>query len=506
MTEPLEHTHKGVRYTCAGAGLLKDGHAYDAHAEKFLPLRNGAAAHPVEKKLVAWWKAQCAFRGLNQTGAINDLQLRLREAKATMLSELKTAQTELNRQYKKNNKTTESWAKLKTVEQKARADPERFLAEAFPRGATGRPANLDLVVVKLQDHPALADGAESLGLERVSVDAPWISGKKPSPDRWLIIGRHRDAVWNQMQEIQRETLRSKQSSPAKSRTPAQAEEPNAPPKKKQAAKKSTPVGSQVTNQNRPSFSAPAAQTPIVQSSPKPRTKQTAIRPKPFASSGASFTNKPAVPKNTLKFDGLYKISCPQLEGEWPSEVELTLNIIFHNSDNTPRQMYAEFDFGLVKGFMRFEKPMTAVKPEPASHKRKREEDLDEQGDMQMLGADDSKYNSKVFNLTAKDEPTVRRPTWRYRWRGRDTSESQIQLGSDKAVETITFEKVGKLSGMFSCDFARRCAFTGIQMETSKLVYTGGPPYIDQSWDSLSQETHSYEEKSRWGGSAGYRGW
>lgn len=186
MAEPLEHMHKGVRYTCAGEGLLKDGHAYDAHPEKFFPPRNNTGY--VEKKLVAWWKAQCAFRGLNQTGAIADLQLRLREAKTTMLPDLKTVQTKLNREYKKTIKDTQSWMNLKTVEQKAKADPKRFLEEAFPKGASGRPAHLDLVVVKLQDHPALADAAERLGLERLSVDAPWTSGRKPSPDRWLIIG------------------------------------------------------------------------------------------------------------------------------------------------------------------------------------------------------------------------------------------------------------------------------------------------------------------------------
>ena len=42
-----------------------------------------------------------------------------------------------------------------------------------------------------------------MNLETVSVDAPWTGGKKPSPDRWMIIGRTRDAVWNQMREIEK---------------------------------------------------------------------------------------------------------------------------------------------------------------------------------------------------------------------------------------------------------------------------------------------------------------
>lgn len=85
--------------------------------------------------------------------------------------------------------------------------------------------------------------------------------------------------------------------------------------------------------------------------------------------------------------------------------------------------------------MRFEKPMLVPKTmksenslEP-SKKRKRE-DPDEDGDIKMnlypsykgdLEATE-KYSENVFFLGSKDKPTARRPTWRYRWRGEDTSE------------------------------------------------------------------------------------
>lgn len=534
MAAPLEHTHKGVRYTCLGDGLLKDGHLYDAHPEKFYPPRNGTGSQIVEKKSASWWKAQCAFRGLNQTGAINDLQLRMREAKATMLPELKTAQTELNRQYKKSNKVTGSWANLKTVEQKAKADPERFLAEAFPKGATGRPANLDLVVVKLQDHPALADAAEALGLERVSVDAPWISGKKPSPDRWLIIGRHRDAVWNQMQEIQRETLRSKPTNPAIPALKPQAQKQNSLPKTKPTPTKLNAAQMQVGARSQ-------SQLSMETSTPKPRAKRTArnsdtlgvsfneervpnmhvpesqlsLKPSPkrtkklagerllsFPTSGAFFTNKNLIPSNNFQVEGLYKIVCPEIEYQWPPVTELSMNII-HSTIEGKNQLYAEFDFGIIKGFMRFEKPKLAIKTEPTSNKRKREQNIDDEEDMQMYERDASQYQDTVFDLGAKDMPNIRRPIWRYRWRGRETSETQIQLGSDKVVDTITFEKGGKISGFFKCVYGERCAFTGIQMETSESVYTGGPPYIQQSWENLGEETHSHEVKRS--GSGKYQG-
>ena len=151
---PLEHTHKSVKYTCAGEGILKDGHRYDAHAEKFIPPKStkaGAEPKELDKKPAAYWKAQCAFRGLNQTGSINDLQLRIRETKKKMLPELKTAESELNKEFRKENKSSRdgTWNNLKTAEQKAKADPHKYLKGAFPKGATGRPSNLDIVVLKM---------------------------------------------------------------------------------------------------------------------------------------------------------------------------------------------------------------------------------------------------------------------------------------------------------------------------------------------------------------------
>ena len=82
---PIERIHKSIKYTCTGKGLYKDGYLYNAHPP--LPPKTIKPGAPeVEKKPVAYWKAQCAFRGLNQTSAIADLQLRTREAKKAYAS------------------------------------------------------------------------------------------------------------------------------------------------------------------------------------------------------------------------------------------------------------------------------------------------------------------------------------------------------------------------------------------------------------------------------------
>jgi hypothetical protein len=72
------------------------------------------------------------------------------------------------------------------VKQKATNDPRRFLAK---KGPTGGPANLDIVVLKIEKRGELAAAAENLGLETVSVNAPWTMGMRRSPDRWIIVGR-----------------------------------------------------------------------------------------------------------------------------------------------------------------------------------------------------------------------------------------------------------------------------------------------------------------------------
>jgi len=64
----MEHTYKSIKYTCAGEGLYKAGFLYDPHPREVLPAQgyeNQSRKKEVEKTPVAYWKAQCAFRGLN---------------------------------------------------------------------------------------------------------------------------------------------------------------------------------------------------------------------------------------------------------------------------------------------------------------------------------------------------------------------------------------------------------------------------------------------------------
>ncbi|TVY17411.1 hypothetical protein LARI1_G004212 [Lachnellula arida] len=538
---PLEHVHKSLKFSCSGEGLLKDDIPYDPHPERFLPpkaTKTNPQPKEVEKKPVSYWKAQCAFRGLNQSGATSDLQLRLREAKKKILPELKTAETELNKEFKKKNKAAKDgkWKSLKTAEQKAKASPSKYLAEAFPKGATGRPANLDIVVLKSpQDvRLALATAAGNADLETVSVDAPWTGGKKPSPDRWMIIGRTRDAVWNQMREIEKEAagsntgggepkakkakvsndvgasaVRSKTFTATSSSTPkasvTQKPKPSKPdvikaPQKKQTARKDAFPESSPREHEHPS--APT----------KPRTKQTARKsvfqsPPPSTESRQAEASSSKVSKGKHAWDvrGSWIISCPEIEGGWGYEGDdpsLTLDIYLEKK-NGHHQMYAIFHFRIVTGVMRFEKPIPIPKSEKSgtSNKRKREEDGD--GDIDMVDlpsySEDIKtseeYTVSDFYLAPNDNPTARRPAWRYRWRGEETGEGEIQLGSDEATRQITFSNKGnELSGTFKCDFIGECHFTGVK--TSEQAW-GSRVDPEEQWTNRSEDAYEYARISRW---------
>lgn len=565
----LEHTYKSITYTCLGGGLLKDGFVYEARPEKFFPPKPSKASkvgaaqdvRQVEKKPVAWWKAQCAFRGLNQSGAISDLQLRLRDAKKKMLPELKEAETRLNKEFKTKSKSTtdNTWKALGSVEQKATKDPRRFLVEVFPKGPTGRPANLDIVVLKIDKRAEVAAAAEDLGLETVSVDAPWTTAERPSPDRWIIVGRTRDAVWTQMREIEREAHRSKQG-PHKEKAPSKPPKAAILPATSSTAA-SSPQKKPAAKQGRATVASKIS-APQMNAEPSPRKIQTARRSAPFDMSrlaSTSNTETPLRPKQMARrgghsnisgmhslpmesshfpqaqhlakaavppshpikreeqetresqaepkrgawdVTGEWEINCPEIENGWTSHGPLTLKIFLAKVRDT-HQMFAEFHFNVVEGVFRFMKPIPVPKSESNdSKKRKWKDEEDENDDVNMEEyepyeansdiEDLSNYTEKVFHLGAKDKPTARRPTWQYRWRGRETGEGEIQVDSDCDVQNITFSKKGEeLSGTFICDFIGTCEFTGIKKGPTQLGTSPDPEY---EWDNQYGD-RAYEDAS-----------
>ncbi|KAI9646549.1 hypothetical protein NHQ30_004542 [Ciborinia camelliae] len=506
VIDPLEYKFKCVIYTCSGKGLCKDGYYYDPHATKLLPPKDHKSGNKndIERKPVGWWKAQCAFRGLSQSGSIADLQSRLREAKKKIMPELKTAESKLNKDFEKQNAIARdgSWKELKTAEEKAEANPQKYLSEAFPSASTGRPANLDIVIVKTNHRAALADAADKMGLCSVSVDAPWVDNIRPSPDRWIVVGRSRDAVWNQMREIEQATARSRdsitkskeistpKSSVSKTAVPPKLSESKPPGgRTKQTARKSAP-----STGTHDDLFADDDDDGDEDNSEQPAAKRARI-----SASGSrpiSYATDTAVPWDVR---GSYVIECPEIEDEWgEKDSDLTLDIYIERKRGR-QQMFAMFNFIVVEGIMRFEAPVPVPRPQSERVKRKREDSyLDEDGDVLMNDIsqyDANNYREGAFFLGANEKPTARRPTWRYRWRGEETGEGEIQLGSDRRLESITFSKSGmELSGTFKCDFAGKCNFTGLKV-TSRPRNSQIDP--EAEWVSRSEAAYEYAREARW---------
>jgi hypothetical protein len=110
-----------------GSHLLYDGHFlqhlghhYDSNIDSFIPAldpvvsKKGASKKkPTRKpptKSAAWWKAQCALRGIDPAGTIPQLQQRLRaDTNAPMLPELKEKEAKLKDKQKAKEREGKPW-------------------------------------------------------------------------------------------------------------------------------------------------------------------------------------------------------------------------------------------------------------------------------------------------------------------------------------------------------------------------------------------------------------
>jgi len=162
-----------------------------------------------QKQTLAWWKAQCLFRGLKQQGKIEDLQNRLRDSgdSIDMLDELRALEALLDEEFRRKNAAAreDRWARLETDEKRAHEDAERFLREKF-RGTN--PAS-EAVIIKTYFRSELHAAAERLGLDHEAIEAP-PSLDKRGIDEWIIIGPNHSAVAAKTREVSQEAMRVRQ--------------------------------------------------------------------------------------------------------------------------------------------------------------------------------------------------------------------------------------------------------------------------------------------------------
>ncbi|TKA64431.1 hypothetical protein B0A55_09800 [Friedmanniomyces simplex] len=116
-----------------------------------------------------------------------------------------------------------------------------------------------------------------------------------------------------------------------------------------------------------------------------------------------------------------------------------------------QRYYATFDFSVVEGIMRISGPVTSSK-------------------------------QKACAMT-------------YRWRGRESGERVIEVGSHERLLEIAFSKRGTtLSGDFEGDCVGKVSFTGVKVEAGDYRL-GSSEY---EWKDLSARSYERERVGRWG--------
>ncbi|MCJ1317673.1 hypothetical protein MMC15_002998 [Xylographa vitiligo] len=466
----LQHKMKGNLFTCVGNGLQKDGHTFDNRIESYLPLlkpvltkagKPRAHQPQIKKQPLSYWKAQCVFRNLPQTGTVARLQERLRSSDAGMDAGLKELEEKLNLEFRVKNASVsdEKWNIMETPEAKAEADPKRFIFEHFSLGQ-GKP-----IVLKTNHRSKLHQESENLDLAHESVDAPRNpDGGRPEVDRWIVIGKDESAVREKVREISREATRARH----------RAEELKAE-----------------------------------------RTRK--------LHQGLVCTSNISGKTKTWDVTGSWTISCPYMEEQWgegDSGSSLTIAVMVSGRH---KQISAQFDFIAITGIFRFISPILSdrrtgkpqssksvgstrvevarkgLKGNAADEIDAEEEEEDRDDDEESIEEDEydeirESPTPEEFYMSISDHPSPKYPTWNYRWRGEETGEGEIQLYSDKKLCSVTFGEPGgtKLVGTFDSDLTGRIDFTGMKTGASSRRFDP-----DSEWHSRSEQEYESARVGRW---------
>jgi hypothetical protein len=413
-TPAIEVTHNRLKYTCDGGGLRKNGASFHPDVSEYLPIlfKNGsinkARSQRREAQSADWWRAQCAFRGLPTSGSIGDVQARLRSGANTMIRELDELEKKAKAKWKAEDDANQRRARQEYQDQQCKDELNgvNHLKAIFTDN------NVTRASIFKKDFQGLERAATKLGLQFRWIRAPTISLSFEWDDSWIIVGR----------------------------TAADVEAKHA----------------EVRSEDRDRILAQKMQKEEEQKAA--RDAETRLY--------ASIADLSAA-KGDWDVTGVWKITCPEFHDPNSLNNENMNFRIYRVSGTKISQMFAKFDFGIVKGWLRFEDPATQNIPAiSVGQKRKRRA-----------------WDSFLIPLDTK--PSLRYPTWSYRWRGRaNGGEGYMEHGSDEFPCSITFSGKGgcALSGTFNSDFLE-CEFMGVKVgmvnpvEASEIA-------IDDQWGYL----------------------
>lgn len=442
-------THSNGTYTCNGRRIQFNCFEYDKRVSQFMP-----PAEPVRtqkgtiavrqpkfaKMALAWWQAQCAFRGLSPKGTIAKLQSNLRGHEEDPIpKDILDFEARSKKEFRVKNEEAreDKWLHKLSSEEKAARNPRRYLEEIFP--AKGK--SKDLVLLEAEHSQYLEELAEELGLEADSTDLPPDKDRQwstPWIKRCVVVGQDKRAVAEKIRSIEREAKRLKLEQ--------QEEEQELRRKNKE-----------------------------VKNRKKKEQEEALAKCKDWGVTGK------------------WKISCPHIEEGWDAE-DLTLEIYLEETEKGP-QMFAEFDFGAIKGVFRFERQEDDERGNvPESDEGNSNENSDEEHEDE--DSDEGRSPTpEAFYFGSTKQPSPKHPTWNYRYRGEEQGEGVIELGSDDDLYSLTFcgPKGRTLKGEFGGGAFGACTFSGVK------VGIGGPASVDIAEEWASRNYAAYEEArtGRW---------
>lgn len=455
MTSPIDIKHNSLKYTCWGDGLRRSGYAFEADLTPYLPhlFKNGKVKKGLAKRQqwdgrnepMDWWKAQCAFRGLPQTGKLEDLHNRLRSAPNVKTKELAELEQRANAEWEAKDAVAKAdeERELEALQRKDMEEALRALKLTFEGGGKNAP---DAIVMK-KGWESMRPAAESLKLYSSILRAPVVSFNLDEDYHWIVIGKTKGSVDAKVASIRKE---------ADDFIAAQERRKDAEAQQKR---------DEIAN------------------------KHAAIA-KGFAK-GAPWD-----------VTGTWKITCEEIDSDY-GVGERTLKI-YRVDGKSNSQMFAEFDFGLITGWFRFEsltqqKASGYQKDPVAGQKRKRAaediEEEDDEGDEENDNEDEDEEDNEAFNLSPGDKPSPKQPKWNYRWRGEETGEGEIQIGSETKQNPITFSGPGgtKLTGTFECKHLSKCEFRGIKIGVGEPAAVS----IEREWRDRNEAAYERARVGRW---------
>lgn len=472
ISPAVRESLSGRQYSCrvSDTGLkfcdeTNDNTEYQAYISEYLPLltpkltkAGKVAVHQpqIPKRSTKWWKAQCGFRGLPVGGKLCDLQDRIRKHGDQGLSSSMTKACEkMEKDY-----VTENAGELEKVwlqndnNGKAKLWPKGFLYESFMLHPG---SSKEALVVEV-------DGWGEK-MEAASRQMKVCCEMRKMPDhetgqRLVVVGLNEQAVRSRFAEIGRDAERSAMR---------------------------------------------------IRQERKER-QQEALDD--FEEQFTMAKSKGRSSRKKWDVSGQWEISCPYMDEQWGSENDgCSLEIGFTKPIETGLvQMYASFDFVAITGIMRFVNENARDQEHKKRSSRKRDltpdegSDDDEDSD-EVEGSDDDGSMSADFLFPNASLPSSRSREFSFRWRGEETGESEIQLGSEKNLCSIIFESPNALTGVFISGLTGSVKFKGFKEGFETAAKGGGAgtrrdvgncPDPSIAWRERNEAAYESARVGRWG--------